>query len=37
MTVFRELRGMGFHGQAAAHKPNILPVNTKRCLNWCKE
>jgi transposase len=23
MTVRRELRGMGFHGRAAAHKPNI--------------
>jgi hypothetical protein len=23
MIVCRELRGMGFHGQAAAHKPNI--------------
>jgi hypothetical protein len=31
------VRGMGFHGRAAAHKPNILPVNTKRRLKWCKE
>jgi hypothetical protein len=34
MTVCPELRGMGFHGQAAAHKPNILPVNAKCCLKW---
>jgi transposase len=25
MTGRRELRGMGFHGRAAAHKPNIYP------------
>jgi hypothetical protein len=37
MTVRRELRGMGFHGRAAAHKPNISPVNAKRRLKWCKE
>jgi hypothetical protein len=30
MTVRRELRGMGFQGQAAAHKPNNSPVNAKR-------
>jgi hypothetical protein len=36
-TVRWELRGMGFHGQAAAHKPNISPVNTKRRLKWRKE
>jgi hypothetical protein len=28
---------MGFHGRAAAHKPNISPVNAKRRLKWCKE
>jgi hypothetical protein len=28
---------MGFHGPAAAHKPNISPVNAKLRLNWCKE
>jgi hypothetical protein len=28
---------MGFHGQAAAHKTNISPVNAKHCLKWCKE
>jgi transposase len=37
MTVHRELRGMGFHGRAAAHKPNISPVNAKCHLKWCKE
>jgi transposase len=37
MTVRRELRGTGFHGRAAAHKPNISPVNAKRRLKWCKE
>jgi hypothetical protein len=37
MTVYRELRGMGFHGWAAAHKPNILPVSAKRLINGCKE
>jgi transposase len=36
MTVRRELRGMGFHGRAAVHRPNISPVITKRCLKWCK-
>jgi hypothetical protein len=36
-TVRWELRGMGFHGQATAHKQNILPVNAKRCLKRCKE
>jgi hypothetical protein len=37
MTVHQELRGIGFHGWVAAHKPNTLPVNTKCLLNWCKE
>jgi hypothetical protein len=37
LTVHWELSGMGFHGQAAAHKPNILPVNAKLCLKWYKE
>jgi transposase len=37
MTVRRELRGTGFHGRAAVHRPNISPVITKRCLKWCKE
>jgi hypothetical protein len=37
MTVRRELRGMGFHGRAAAHKPNISPVTVKRRLKWCKK
>jgi transposase len=35
-TVRQELRGMGFHGRAAAHKPNISPVNAKRLLKWCR-
>jgi hypothetical protein len=37
MTVRQELRGTGFHGEAAAHTPNILPVNAKYHLKWCKE
>jgi hypothetical protein len=37
VTVHHELRGMGFHGRAAAHKPNISPVNATRRLKWCKE
>jgi hypothetical protein len=37
LTVHRELRGMGFRGQAAAHKPNISPVNAKHRLKSCKE
>jgi hypothetical protein len=37
MTVRRVLRGMRFHGRAAAHKPNLSPVNAKRRLKWCEE
>jgi hypothetical protein len=37
MTMHRKLREMGFHGRAAAHKPNISPVNAKRLLKCCKE
>jgi hypothetical protein len=37
MTVCQELRGMGYHGRAAAHKPNISLVNAKCRLKWCKE
>jgi hypothetical protein len=37
MTVCQELRRMGFHGRAATHKPNILPLNAKCCLKCCKE
>jgi transposase len=37
MTVRQELRGMGFIGQAAAHRPNILPVNPKHQVKWCKD
>jgi hypothetical protein len=33
----RGLRGMGFHRRAAAHKPNILPVNATHHLKWCEE
>jgi hypothetical protein len=28
---------MGFHGSAAAHKPNVSLVNAKCRLKWCKE
>jgi hypothetical protein len=37
MNVRRELRGMGFHGQTASHKPNISLVNAKHRLKRCKE
>jgi hypothetical protein len=37
MTVHQELRGMGFHGRAAAHKPNTSPMYSKRHLKWRKE
>jgi transposase len=37
VIVRRELRVMEFHGSAAAHKPNISPVNAKCLLKWCKE
>jgi transposase len=37
MTVCPELREMGFHVQAAAHKPNISHVNAECSLKWCKE
>jgi hypothetical protein len=30
----RELHEMGFHGQAAANKPNITIRNAKRQLEW---
>ncbi|GFX03872.1 uncharacterized protein TNCV_4677771 [Trichonephila clavipes] len=36
MTVGRELRNLGFHGRAAAHKPNITPQNAKHRLQWCR-
>jgi hypothetical protein len=36
MTVHWELRGMGFHGQTDANKPNISPMNAKSCLTWYK-
>ncbi|GFV21777.1 regulator of chromosome condensation 2 [Trichonephila clavipes] len=31
-TVRRELKILGFHGHAAAHKPNITPQNAKQRL-----
>ncbi|GFV86278.1 uncharacterized protein TNCV_2093191 [Trichonephila clavipes] len=34
-TVRRELKNLGFHGRAAAHKPNITPQNAKHRLQWC--
>jgi hypothetical protein len=37
MTVRRDLRIMGFHGRAAAHKSNISSVNTNVRLKWSKE
>uniref|UniRef100_A0A674C3B3 Transposase Tc1-like domain-containing protein n=1 Tax=Salmo trutta TaxID=8032 RepID=A0A674C3B3_SALTR len=36
ITVRRELHEMGFHGRAAAHKPNITMHNAKRRLEWFK-
>ncbi|GFU19646.1 transposable element Tc1 transposase [Trichonephila clavipes] len=33
-TVRRELKNLGFHGRAAAHKPNITPQNAKHRLQW---
>ena len=35
-TVHRELHEMGFHGQAAAHKPKIPMRNAKSRLEWRK-
>ncbi|CAI9603213.1 unnamed protein product, partial [Staurois parvus] len=32
--VYRELHGMGFHGQAAAYKPYITKCNAKRQIQW---
>ncbi|GFT23698.1 hypothetical protein TNCV_3511621 [Trichonephila clavipes] len=31
-TVRRELKNLGLHGRAAAHKPNITPQNAKHRL-----
>jgi hypothetical protein len=36
LTVLRELHEMGFHGQAATHKPKIIMRNAKCRLEWCK-
>ncbi|GFU46143.1 regulator of chromosome condensation 2 [Trichonephila clavipes] len=35
-TVPRELKNLGFHGRAAAHKPNITPQSAKHRLQWCR-
>ncbi|GFX33708.1 hypothetical protein TNCV_1933751 [Trichonephila clavipes] len=35
-TVRLELKNLGFHGRAAAHKPNITPQNAKHRLQWCR-
>ncbi|GFT06407.1 QLQ domain-containing protein [Trichonephila clavipes] len=35
-TVHRELKNLGFHGHAAANKPNITPQNVKHRLQWCR-
>lgn len=35
-TVLRELRGMGFQGQAAASKSYIVKHNAMRQMQWCK-
>ncbi|GFU64761.1 transposable element Tc1 transposase [Trichonephila clavipes] len=35
-TVRRELKNLGFHGHAAAHKPNITSQNAKHRLQWCR-
>ncbi|GFV40021.1 uncharacterized protein TNCV_4412521 [Trichonephila clavipes] len=35
-AVHRELKNLGFHGRAAAHKPNITPQNVKHRLQWCR-
>ncbi|GFW66734.1 transposable element tcb1 transposase [Trichonephila clavipes] len=32
----REFKNLGFHGRAAAHKPNIPPQNAKHGLQWCR-
>lgn len=36
-TVRRELNNLGFHGRAAAHKPNITSQNAKHRLKWCRD
>lgn len=36
-TVRREIVQLGFHGRAAAHKPNITRGNATRRLQWCTE
>ncbi|GFV94436.1 QLQ domain-containing protein [Trichonephila clavipes] len=34
--VRQELKNFGFHGRAAAHKPNITPQNEKHRLQLCR-
>ncbi|GFS47830.1 uncharacterized protein TNCV_3598321 [Trichonephila clavipes] len=36
LSVERELKHLGFHGRAAAHKPNMTPQNAKHRLQWCR-
>ena len=35
-TVCRGLHGMGFHGRAAASKPDISECNAKCRMQWCQ-
>ncbi|XP_071044149.1 uncharacterized protein [Parasteatoda tepidariorum] len=35
-TIRRELIAQGFHGRAAAHKPNISPSNARHRFQWCR-
>ncbi|GFX48178.1 uncharacterized protein TNCV_4115131 [Trichonephila clavipes] len=35
-TVYRELKHLGSHGRAAAHKPYITQQNAKHRLQWCR-
>ncbi|GFT63514.1 QLQ domain-containing protein [Trichonephila clavipes] len=36
LSIERVLKNLGFHGRAAAHKPNITPQNAKHRLQWCR-
>ncbi|GFV49769.1 transposable element Tcb2 transposase [Trichonephila clavipes] len=33
-VVHRDLKNLGFHGRAAAHKPDIIPQHAKHRLQW---
>ncbi|GFX69643.1 QLQ domain-containing protein [Trichonephila clavipes] len=35
-TIRRELKNLGFHGNATAHKPNITSQNAKHRLKRCR-